>query len=188
PLLLTLVLAGMVTWRAAPELRFRWLLGASVLAALFATGLWQMRGAAAATMVAAPLFVASLAVLWPNFPARRLLLAVVLLSPTVLAAGGQGVRPLLDLINPPTRIIAKEDGASTCRAISGLAPLAKIPAGRMIAPIDLGPGILVATEHSVFAAPYHRNNDGNLAMIRSMMAAPDAAHRILRERQVDYVV
>ncbi len=188
PLLLTLVLAAMVTWRAAPELRFRWVLGASVLAALFATGLWQMRGAAVATMVAAPLFVASLAMLWPNFPARRLLLAVVLLSPTVLAAGGQGARPLLDLINPPTRIIAKEDGASTCRAISGLAPLAKIPAGRMIAPIDLGPGILVATEHLVFAAPYHRNNDGNLAMIRSMMAAPDAAHRILRQRQVDYVV
>src|SRR5690349_1130675 len=83
PLLLTLVLAGVVTWRAAPELRFRWMLGASVLAALFATGLWQMRGAAVATMVAAPLFVAGLAMLWPNCATRRLLLAVVLLSPTV---------------------------------------------------------------------------------------------------------
>ena len=188
PLLLTLVLAAVVTWRAAPDRPFRWIFAASVLAALFATGLWQMRGAAAATMVAAPLFVAGLAMLWPQVQRRRLLLAVVLLSPTVLAAGGQAVRPLLDLINPPARIIAKEDGATTCRAISSLAPLAKIPAGRMIAPIDLGPGILVATEHSVFAAPYHRNNDGNLAMIKSMMAAPDAAHRILRERQVDYVV
>src|SRR5262249_20677328 len=52
PLVLTLVLAAVVTWRAAPELRFRWMLGASVLAALFATGLWQMRGAAVTTMVA----------------------------------------------------------------------------------------------------------------------------------------
>ena len=40
----------------------------------------------------------------------------------------------------------------------------------------------------MFAAPYHRNNDGNLAMIRTMMAAPDEARRILRERGADYVV
>ena len=188
PLLLTLVLSGVAVRRAAPDQRFRWILAASVLAALLATGLWQMRGAAAATIVAAPLFVAGIAMIWPNGAQRRLLLAVVFLSPAVLAAGGQAVRPLLDMINPPTRIIAKEDGASTCRAISGLAPLSKLAAGHMVAPIDLGPGILVATGHSVFAAPYHRNNDGNLVMIKSMMAAPDAAHRILREQQVDYVV
>src|SRR5437870_4365067 len=109
PLLLTLILAVVVTWRAAPGLRCRWILAASVLAAMFAAGLWQMRGAAVATIVAAPLLVASLATLWPDFERRRLLLAVVLLSPAVLAAGGQAVRPLLDMINPPTRIIAKED-------------------------------------------------------------------------------
>jgi hypothetical protein len=188
PLLITLILAGAVAWRAAPDVRFRWLLGISVLAALFATGLWQMRGAAAATIVAAPLFVAGIVTLWPNIAPRRLLLAVVLLSSMVLAAGGQAVRPLLDRINPPTRIIAREDGVSTCRAMSGLSPLSKIPRGRMLAPIDLGPGILVASEHSAFAAPYHRNNDGNLAMIRTMMATPEAARQILRERQADYVV
>ena len=188
PLAMTAILAGVVAWRAAPDLRFRWMLGMSVLAALFAVSLWQMRGAAAAAIVAAPLFVASLAMLWPDCATRRLLLAVVLLSPTVLAAGGQAVRPVLDAINPPTRIIAKQNDVSTCRAVSGLAPLSNIPRGRVIAPIDLGPGILVATPHSVFAAPYHRNNDGNLAMIKAMMAAPDAAHRLLKERQVDYVV
>jgi hypothetical protein len=119
---------------------------------------------------------------------RRLMLAVVLLSPAVLAAGGQAVRPLMDVIHPPKRVIARQDDTSTCRAISELAPLSRLPRGRMIAPIDLGPGILAATEHSVLAAPYHRNNDGNLAMIKTMMAAPDDAHRILRERQADYVV
>lgn len=188
PAAITLILAGRVAWRAVPELRFRWGLGISVLAALFAISLWQMRGAAAAAIVAAPLLVASLASLWPNCAPRRLLLAVLLLSPMVLAAGGQAVRPVLDAISPPTRIIAKQNDVSTCRTFSGLAPLANIPRGRIIAPIDLGPGILAATDHSVFAGPYHRNNDGNLAMIRAMMAAPAAAHRLLRERQVDYVV
>jgi hypothetical protein len=187
-LLLTLILAAMAARRATPDLRFRWILAAVALAALFATGLWQMRAAAAATVVAAPIFVASLAMLWPDMQRRRLMLAVVLLSPAVLAAGGQAVRPLMDVIHPPKRVIARQDDTSTCRAISELAPLSRLPRGRMIAPIDLGPGILAATEHSVFAAPYHRNNDGNLAMIRTMMAGPDEAHRILRERQADYVV
>jgi hypothetical protein len=187
-LLLTFILAAVATRRTAPELRFRWILALTMLAATFAVGLWQMRGAAAATMTAAPIFVASLATLWPHLERRRLLLAVVLVSPAVLAAAGMAMRPLLDMIHPPTRIIAKQDSASTCRAVSSLAPLESLPRGRMIAPVDLGPGILVATEHSVFAAPYHRNNDGNLAMIRTMMAAPDAARRILVERQADYIV
>ena len=186
-LLLALILAAVAARRTAPELRFRWILALTMLAATFAVGLWQMRGAAAATMMAAPIFVASLATLWPDLERRRLLLAAVLVSPAVLAAAGTAARPLIDIIHPPTRIIAKEDHVSTCRAVSSLAPLASLPRGRVIAPIDLGPGILVATEHSVFAAPYHRNNDGNLAMIRAMMAAPDAARRILREREADYV-
>ena len=185
--LLTLVMAAMAARRAGPELRFRWILALVALAALFATGLWQLRAAAAATMIAAPIFVASLAMLWPNMARRRLLLAAVLLSPAVLAAGGQAVRPLMDMISPPKRVIAQQDGAATCRAVSGFAPLSSLPRGRVIAPIDLGPGILAATGHSVFAAPYHRNNDGNLAMIRTMMASPDEARRILKERQADYV-
>jgi hypothetical protein len=112
----------------------------------------------------------------------------VLASPAVLAAAGSLLRPLIDLVSPPTRVIAQQDSASTCRTVSSLAPLSSLPRGRIIAPIDLGPGILAATEHTVFAAPYHRNNDGNLTMITAMMAAPAEARRILRERRADYVV
>ncbi len=50
-----------------------------------------------------------------------------------------------------------------------------------MAPIDLGPGILAATDHSVFAAPYHRNNDGNRAMLSLMLADPAAARRMLSD-------
>src|SRR5262249_35676887 len=78
-------------------------------------------------------------------------------------------------------------GTSTCRNVSSLAPLASLPSGRIVAPIDLGPGVLAATGHSVFAAPYHRNNDGNRVMIDVMMATPIEARRILRERGADYV-
>lgn len=57
-----------------------------------------------------------------------------------------------------------------------------------MAPIDLGPAILAATDHEIFAAPYHRNNNGNLAMLRAMMASPQAARQMLTDRHVTYVV
>src|SRR4029450_4015728 len=130
-LLLTLILAAVATRRTAPEFRFRWILALTMLAATFAVGLWQMRGAAAATMMAAPIFVASLAPLLPDLERRRLLLAAVLVSPAVLAVPAMARRPLIDMIHPPTRIIAKEDHVSTCRAASSLAPLLSLPRGRV---------------------------------------------------------
>jgi len=57
-----------------------------------------------------------------------------------------------------------------------------------MAPIDLGPLILVDTDHAVFAAPYHRNNDGNVAMLKLMLAPVSTARQILSDRRVDYVV
>lgn len=187
PPLATLVLAAMVMARAPRKFRFRWALASSVIAASLAISLWQIRGAASATMAAAPVFVASLAVLWPLIERRRLLLAVVFASPAVLGAAGMAGRPLLDMVAPPAKAIVKQDGVSTCRGYSSVVTLAALPRGRIIAPIDLGPSILAATEHSVFAGPYHRNNDGNLAMIRAMMADPDTARRILGDRQADYL-
>lgn len=185
---LALILSVAVAKRVRPSLRFRWILAASILAALLAVSLWQMRGAAAATAVAAPIFVASLAMLWPNGTRRHWLLAVVLVSPSVTALAGPALRPLIDLVHPRKQMIAHQDQASTCRAFTSVAPLARLPQGRIVAPIDLGPGILAATGHSVFAAPYHRNNDGNLAMLRTMMASPEDARRILKDRKADYVV
>ncbi len=97
-------------------------------------------------------------------------------------------RPLIDRIIQPKWTMVVQDATSSCRAVSSLAPLAQLARGRVMAPIDLGPGILAATGHSVFAAPCHRNNDGNRAMLDLMMAAPAAARQMLSDRRVDYVV
>ena len=56
-----------------------------------------------------------------------------------------------------------------------------------MAPLDLGPAILAETSHDVFAGPYHRNNDGNAALIKLMLAPLPAAKQILSDRHVDYV-
>jgi hypothetical protein len=144
-----------------------------------------MRGAAGASMVAAPIFAASLAMLWPRLAsARNLLVLSVLASPVGFSALGLFTKPLLDATFRPPEIPA----APSCRSLSDAASLNRLPKGRVMAPVDLGPAILAETADEVFAAPYHRNNDGNTALLRLMMAPLPAAQKILSDRRVDYVV
>ncbi len=57
--ILTLVVGLMALRRSPPPETFRWIVGIVTLAALIGTSVWEMRGAAGASMVAAPLFAAS---------------------------------------------------------------------------------------------------------------------------------
>ena len=139
-------------------------------------------------MVAAPMFAASLAMLWPALAAgRRLILLALAVSPASLAVLGLSAKPLIEMAFKPPMVIAERD-ATTCRTVSDVAAMARLPKGRVMAPVDLGPMILAATDHAVFAAPYHRNNDGIVAQFRLMLAPLPAARQILRDHRVDYVV
>jgi hypothetical protein len=186
--LLTMGFASAALIQSDPLGRFRWILGTMTLAALIGLSLWEMRGAAAASMVAAPLFAASLAILWPTLAnGRNLVLLALALSPASFAALGLSAKPLIDLIFRPQMTIAERD-ASTCQTVSDVASLTQLPNGRVMAPIDLGPIILAGTDHTIFAAPYHRNNDGIVAMLKLMLAPVPTARQILTDRRVDYVV
>lgn len=170
-----------------PFERFRWILGTVTLTALIGFSFWEVRGTAAASMLAAPLFAASLTILWPTLAnGRNLLLLALVASPASFAALGLSAKPLVDFIFKPQMTIGED--ASTCRSVSDVAALTRLPKGRVMAPIDLGPAILAETNHDIFAAPYHRNNDGNVAMFKLMLAPLPTAHRILSDRRVDYVV
>jgi hypothetical protein len=186
--LLTMGFAVAALIRPNPLGRFRWVLGMLTLAALIGVGVWEMRATAAATMVAAPMFAASLAVLWPTLaPGRNLVLLALAVSPASFAALGLSAKPLIDFMFKPQMTIAERD-ASTCQTVSDVASMTQLPKGRVMAPIDLGPLILAETDHAVFAAPYHRNNDGNVAMLKLMLAPVPTARQILSDRRVDYVV
>jgi hypothetical protein len=186
--LMTMGFAFAALIRSNPLGRFRWILGIMTLAALIGLSFWEMRGAAAATMVAAPMFAASLAILWPALaPGRNLVILALAVSPASFAALGLSAKPLADLIFKPQMTIAGRN-ASTCQTVSDVASMTQLPKGRVMAPIDLGPKILVATDHAVFAAPYHRNNDGIVAMLKLMLAPAPTARQILSDHRVDYVV
>jgi hypothetical protein len=186
--LMTMGFASAALIRSNPLGRFRWILSIMTLAALIGLSLWEMRGAAAASMVAAPILAASLAILWPTLAlGRNLVLLALAVSPASFAALGLSAKPLIDLAFKPQMTIAERD-ASTCQSVSDVAPLTQLPKGRVMAPIDLGPLILAETDHTVFAAPYHRNNDGIVAMLNLMLAPVPIARQILSDRRIDYVV
>jgi hypothetical protein len=82
---------------------------------------------------------------------------------------------------------AHKDHAA-CLASAAFAPLAELPPGLVAAPIDAGSHMLAMTPLSVLAAPYHRDNHGNRAMLDAFLAEPDAARAILRANHVTYVM
>jgi hypothetical protein len=182
--IMTMGFAAMALVRSPPAERFRWIVGIVTLAALIGVSFWEVRGAAGASMVAAPLFAASLTVLWPGLVSGRLLLLSVVVSPIGFAAAGLLAKPLLDAVFKPQTIA----DAPSCQSMSDVASLNRFPKGRVMAPIDLGPAILAETNDEVFAAPYHRNNDGNAAFLNMMLAPLPAARQTLLERRADYLV
>jgi hypothetical protein len=183
--IMTMGLAVMALIRSPSPEKFRWIVGMGTLAALMGISFWEVRGAAGASMVAAPLFAASLTVLWPRFAsARNLLLLSALASPFSLAVIGLSAKPLTDAIFKPQAI----SPPSPCRSLSDVASLKQLPRGRVMAPVDLGPAMLAETNHDVFAGPYHRNNDGIAALIKLMLSPLPAAKQILSDRHVDYLV
>jgi hypothetical protein len=191
--ILTLGICLAAATSCAPAARFSWIVASVALAALIGIGVWELRGAAAANIVAAPLFAAGITWLWSGaLQGRKLLQVAILASPASLTGLGLGLGlaawPFLHDASAPQMGIVAADPAAACETVSSLSALAALPPGRVMAPIDSGPAILAATAHSVFAAPYHRNNAGNRAMLDAMLAAPDAARRLLADRRVDYVL
>ena len=183
--IIAIALAAAALIRSPSPERFRWTVAIAALAALVGLSLWEVRGAAGASMLAAPLFAASFVTLWPRFAStRNLVLASAIVSPLSLAVAGVTAEPLIDAVAKPPPPI----GQSPCHSMSDVASLKQLPKGRVMAPLDLGPAILAETDHDVFAGPYHRNNDGDTALIKLMLAPLPEARQILSDRKVDYVV
>ena len=111
------------------------------------------------------------------------LAAGYLLSPMALSFA---VIRLFDLGAPA--IHAARPRVIACAASKAYGPLAALPPGVVLAPIDMGPYILALTPDSVLAAPYHRMTWGILAAREAFDALPAVAEAKVRALNARYVV
>jgi hypothetical protein len=181
PVAMGLVAALILCWRTAGLARRRWLLGAVTIAFGAAAGLWQVRVFTSVT----PLAMVPLAALVVQgvsrldvMPALRLALAGV----SLLFLSPIGFALTLTREAPPG-----DAGEAGCFTPEALAPLAALPPARVVSSFNLGPFILAQTPHSVFAAPYHRNNHGNRVAVDILLAPPEKAEALARAAGVDLI-
>ena len=90
-------------------------------------------------------------------------------------------------IAPPAKVVYDLAGKS-CSDGARLLDLAREPRGVVMVPLDTAAYVIGMTPHRSVAAPYHRNNSGNMAMYRFFLSPPAASQQIARRWQVDYVV
>ncbi len=76
---------------------------------------------------------------------------------------------------------------SECKLPATYKEFAKLKPGSTVSTVDDGPFILAHTPHSVYAASYHRNIEGLNFTAQTLIAAPEDALRMLRERHVTYL-
>ena len=193
--LAALVLGAIRCRRETGQRRWNWIACTASQAALLLVSIWQLRGASGANALGAALVPAALLRMLPA-PAGRAsyfgihrvaLAALLLLNPVTLLALGSGVAHAIGAAAVTTRRIVHSGDAGTCQRASDYKPLALLPRGRMLAFIDSGPFILMESGHAVLAAPYHRNQAGNNAMLDMFLSAPDDAKVGMDAHGIDYV-
>lgn len=171
------LLAALVSARGAQGVaRRRWLVTAAAIAAGLAAGLWQARVFTSVT----PLAMAPLAVAVVALVNRVAGVVSPLLRGALIAVLAALVSPMGLALALPAQDDSDAGSERRCLTPAALAPLADLPPMRVAASFDLGAHILAHTPHSIFAAPYHRDNHGNRIAVDAFLAPPDEAERLLR--------
>lgn len=176
--------------RSGGWLRSWWYEYALILVAAFAISIFVVRaGAVAGALSAVPLG-------WQvrewlrsarnrRRPARRALvmagMALALLPALPLT--------LLTIARPAQAAIGAADSprVSACRIEDNAAMLGVLPAGEILAPLDIGPQLLLESHHSVVATGHHRGNAGMRTTIGVFLGSADDARAVLAERGTRYV-
>lgn len=125
--------------------------------------------------------------LWPAKPIVTVVLGGVILFPTSLTRN-----PVMTNLAPvmePSREAARlHELDKTCGEPGALEQLNSLPASLIMAPLNLGPKILLYTPHSVTAVPYHRSPEALLNGVLPFLGnAPEMARRV-QANEVDYVL
>jgi len=83
---------------------------------------------------------------------------------------------------------AKVDAQMTCRKAADMKQLASLEPGLVAGGSNVGATILRYTKNRVLSAPYHRNPDGMLKVLKIQLAQPTEAEKLMRDAHVRYYV
>lgn len=151
----------------------------AVAAALAAVPVgWQLREwlRSIRNMKRTPVRVLALAgvacALLPAFPIMLLTTAM-----PVQASGAEGAPA-------PAPKLAR---SSACDIGANRDALNALPVGEIYAPLDIGPQLLLHTDHRVIATGHHRGEQGMVFVIETALATPEQARRVLADRGTKYV-
>lgn len=180
--------AAIALHRSSGEARSSWTTYLLALAAMSFASLFVMRIATTASVVAMPgtAFLCQLA-----FRRARRLSVMPLRS--VATAGALCVMTPayavpLTVTPADSRYESALDAFHQCVRNDVLERLNGLPAGRIAAPLDISPAILVSSHHSAIASGHHRNAQGMRDVIELFLVPPAAGAAILERRQIDYLV
>ena len=172
-------------WRDADDqTRSRWLDYALLLGAALAVALLVTRaGAVAGAFAAVPVGWRLQRWLAQLRAARRAAQGVVMLGAFALVlglalpwsrSGGTSASPA------PQR-------ASGCRVAESAEMLSALPRGEILAPMDIGPRLLLDSPHTVIASAHHRGEAGMQFAIERFLGSPERARAELADRGTAYV-
>jgi hypothetical protein len=172
-------------WRTRGEARLYWTIIGAFAAIGLVTSLWEIRAIASASACAlfGGVWASTLAIDRANRSANLFVKLATL--PILLSFCSTFWGALTILVEKPAE---KEPDSIACRSPAAIRVLNTLPKSLLLAPIDLGSDILADTDHSVLAAPYHRNNHGNGILVRAMVAPPDDARKIVAGSGATYFV
>lgn len=152
-------------------------------------GFFQLRGIYVAVafvpLVTGPVIDRALAAA-PNLRGARLWGAFAL-SAGLIGSCWTVLALLAGALTPTAADGRDPNGAVACHADAAVAPLAALTPGTVLAPIFIGPSILLRTSHSVVGAPYHRAIAGLTAVIEGLGGTEADLRRQVREHDIRYL-
>ena len=189
PLIVALIAFGVAARLVAPEKRAAlttagfFLLYASLLSMLV------FRTVSVATAFTIVPVATCLAAAVQSYRAEPRLLARLSLVPVAIALLASGIIAGAIVASFQTRIPAKTIvSTQACESVTSVASLAQLPKANIVAPLNIGPAILMTTKHKVVASNYHRNHVALRDQIDLFRLPPDRAKSIIDRRFITHLV
>ena len=189
-LLIASLTAVWMAWRG-PQRR-AWSIAALFLWPGLILGVFQFRGIYVATglvpLVAGAAIDRALALVDARGAGAARRSAAAALGASLVSSVWLAPAALAEILAPGSRTGSDPVAARSCLEDGAVAPLAALPPGTVLAPIFMGPSILMRTPHAIVAAPYHRAIPGLTAAIEGFGGTRSDLRRAIETHGVRYLV